>query len=137
MGGWLGGMGGWLGRKTWHFFRFLARRYAPAPKIEKNALKISAEFWRKLGGILDEFGCENQCDSYVFAQLCFWTRRYSTPVFVRTMAILAEIWWLAELISAEILQNMKSCLFDLFNERANLNFLLMFFGCELKNVKKW
>ena len=44
MGGWLGGMGGWLGRKTWHFFRFLARRYAPAPKIEKNALKMAAEF---------------------------------------------------------------------------------------------
>ena len=47
MGGWLGGMGGWLGRKTWHFFRFLARRYAPAPKIEKNALKMVAEIWRK------------------------------------------------------------------------------------------
>ena len=39
MGDWLGGMGGWLGGKTLHFFQFLARRRAPAPKIEKKCLK--------------------------------------------------------------------------------------------------
>ena len=67
MGGWLGGMGGWLGRKTWHFFRFLARRYAPAPKIEKNALKIAAEFRRKLSPqIRPKFrGSENGLENYL------------------------------------------------------------------------
>ena len=30
-----GGMGGWLGRKTWHFFRFLARRKRPRQKPKK------------------------------------------------------------------------------------------------------
>ena len=34
MGGCLGRMGGWLCHKTWHFFRFLAQRRAPTPKIE-------------------------------------------------------------------------------------------------------
>ena len=56
MGGWLGGMGGWLGRKTWHFFRFLARRKRPRQKSKKMLKKFrrnfggnSAEFWMNFG----------------------------------------------------------------------------------------
>ena len=47
MGGWLGGMGGWLGRKTWHFSDFWRGASARA----KNRKKSLNNFGRNFGGI--------------------------------------------------------------------------------------
>ena len=45
---------GWLAWRTWHFFRFLARRRTPAPKIEKNVKRFGGRrppklVWKSAG----------------------------------------------------------------------------------------